>query len=39
MVVFFAKSNENIYPKGRPIMQMYRVFLIMKRELKKVWQH
>jgi len=24
MVVFFVKSNENIYPKGRALMQMYR---------------
>ena len=23
--VFFVKSNENIYPKGRALMQMYRV--------------
>ena len=25
MVVFFVKSNENTYPKGRALMQMYRV--------------
>jgi len=25
MVVFFVKSNENAYPKGRALMQMYRV--------------
>ena len=25
MVVFYVKSNENNYPKGRAIMQMYRV--------------
>jgi len=24
-VVFFVKSNENLYPKGRALMQMYRV--------------
>jgi len=31
MVVFFVKSNENIYPKGRALMQMYRVVPITKR--------
>jgi len=31
MLVFFAKSNENAYPKGRALMQMYRVVLITKR--------
>jgi len=31
MVVFFAKSNENNYPKGRAFMQMYRVVPITKR--------
>jgi len=31
MVVFFVKSNENTYPKGRLIMQMYRVVPITKR--------
>jgi len=25
MVVYFVKSNENTYPKGRALMQMYRV--------------
>ena len=25
MVVFFVKSNENTYPKGKTLMQMYRV--------------
>ena len=25
MIVFFDKSNENTYPKGRALMQMYRV--------------
>ena len=30
MVVFFVKSNENIYPKGRVLMQMYRVVPITK---------
>jgi len=25
MVVFFVKSNENTYQKGRALMQMYRV--------------
>ena len=31
MVVFFVKSNENTYPKGRALMQMYRVVSITKR--------
>ena len=30
MVVFFKKSNENTYPKGRALMQMYRVVPITK---------
>ena len=30
MVVFFVKSNENTYPKGRALMQMYRVVPITK---------
>ena len=25
MVVFFVKSSENTYPKGRALMKMYRV--------------
>ena len=25
IAVFFVKSNENAYPKGRALMQMYRV--------------
>ena len=25
MVVFFVKNNENTYPKGRTLMQIYRV--------------
>ena len=25
MVVFFPKKNENTYPKGKALMQMYRV--------------
>jgi len=25
LVVFFVKSNENTYPKGRALMQMYKV--------------
>jgi len=32
MVVFIVKSNENSYPKGRALMQMYRVVPITKRE-------
>jgi len=31
MVVFFFKSNENTYPKGRALMPMYRVVPITKR--------
>jgi len=31
MVVFFVKSNENTYPKGRALMHMYIVVPIMKR--------
>jgi len=31
MVVFFLKSNENTYTKGRAIMQMYRVVPQTKR--------
>ena len=31
MVVFFVKSNENTYPKGRALIQMYRVVPKTKR--------
>jgi len=31
MVVFFPKNNENTYPKGRALMQMYRVVIQTKR--------
>jgi len=31
MVVFFVKSKENFYPKGRALIQMYRVVPITKR--------
>ena len=31
MAVSFVKSNENTYPKGRALMQMYRVIPITKR--------
>jgi len=31
MVVFFVKSNENTYSKGRAFIQMYRVVPITKR--------
>jgi len=31
MVVFFVKSNENTYPNGRALLQMYRVVNITKR--------
>ena len=30
MVVFFVKSNENTYPKGSTLMQIYRVVPITK---------
>ena len=30
MVVFFVKSNENTYPKGRALMQTYRVVPITR---------
>ena len=36
MVVFFVKSNENTYSKGRALMQIYRVVPITKRELLKL---
>jgi len=32
MVVFFLKSNENTYPKGRALISMYRVVPIIKEE-------
>jgi len=31
MVVFFVKINENTYPKGRALMQMYRIVPQTKR--------
>jgi len=31
VVVFFGKSYENTYPKGRSLMKMYRVVPITKR--------
>jgi len=30
MVVFFVKRNENTYPNGRALMQMYRVVPLTK---------
>ena len=40
MVVFFAKRNENTYPKGRSLIQMYTVVPITKRDncLKSYYQ-
>jgi len=35
MVVFFVKSKENTYPKGRALMQIYRVVPITKIENRK----
>jgi len=37
MVVFIVNSNENSYPKGRALMQMYRVVPITKRENHLLW--
>ena len=34
MAVFFVKSNENTYLKGRALMQMYRVVPITKSDLR-----
>jgi len=34
MVVFFVKSNENTNPKGRALMQMYRVVPTTKQKEK-----
>ena len=31
IVVFFTSNNENIYLKGRALMQMYRIVPQMKR--------
>jgi len=31
MIVFFTKNNENTYPKGRALMQTYRVVPRTKR--------
>jgi len=31
IAVFFTKNNENTYPKGRALMQMYRVVPQTKR--------
>jgi len=31
MAVFFVKSNENTYPKGRALMQIYRAVHKTKR--------
>ena len=30
MVVFYVESNENTYPKGKALMQLYRVVPQMK---------
>ena len=35
MVFFFVKSNENTYPKGRALIQMFGVVPITKRENKQ----
>jgi len=31
MAVFYVKSNENKYPKGRALLQIYRVVPILNR--------
>jgi len=31
VVVFFVKSNQNTHPKGRALLQMYRVVPTTKR--------
>ena len=31
MVVFFVKTNENTCPKGRALIQIYRIVFITKR--------
>ena len=36
MVVFLVKSNENTYPKGRALMQMYSVLPITNRRNMEV---
>jgi len=36
MVVSFVKSNENSYPKGRALMQMYRVVPKTKEGIGKL---
>jgi len=33
MVVFFLKNDKNTYPKGRAIVQMYKIVSQTKREL------
>ena len=35
MAVFFVKSNKNTYPKGRALMQMYRV--VQLHECSSFW--
>ena len=34
MVVFFIKSNENTFPKGRALMQQYTVVPIRKERIR-----
>jgi len=36
MVVYYVKSNENTHPKGRALMQMYRVVPQTKRGNYKI---
>ena len=36
MVVFYVKSNKNTFPKGRALMQIYRVVPHMKRGNREI---
>ena len=36
MVVFLVKSNEKTYPKGRALVQIYRVVPVTKRGNVKI---
>jgi len=38
MVAFFVKSNENTYPKGRALLQIYRELSLKRKEgVVKYW--
>ena len=38
MEVFFVKSKENAYPKGRTLVKMYRVVPVTKKNLRSECQ-